>query len=526
MEKKAIIDFWKKWSKLSYLRPIWRKTRFNAKCDKWKCELAMDQYDGKIFGIEINAIEARKRDQKEKEKEQEKRIEALKWKEEIVMNLECQIWNSCADLDINLQCIGWMKTFWFDCLAKWILEQSTCPNWRKELTRDNIRPNKEWKRFINILETEPEKPLWEVHQKEWKLYWTEWFSYIWCKWMNNKTHLDHNIVYNEDLYKEILMKAKNELVENESVIKWLQESKKKEEIQKELNSKIFNKAIVSIDNQLFGAKNQLKKDFVNHSKLNIDLLRSGSNELNLIEGTIKRYQDTNDWNLIYKISKTLISNKDLRNGSKKYLENPHEISQRYDFLVYEEPISYIFSFWASTLKENKDFTISLDGNPNVDIVVLKETEEKYTSIGAKIKGDTEFKWYAKLELDINSFWYLRNNQINYIYSDDEPENFSSLKLKVAKNELSEKSKLNFKLYLFKINNKIETAISKTQEYLFGLINQRITQNKASSDKKLNKNDKKLNKIEVKKCNDDWENFQPQKFFVDLNVDRIRQVKNN
>ena len=168
MDRQRIVDFCLKWGELTELRILQIDNDVVVVWIKCNTESYMDEYTGTLFGIEIDDIRARKRDKKRRMKEQEKRIEALSWKDEIVRNLQCQIWLNCADLEVNLQCINWMKTYWFDCLIKWLLENSACPNWRTLLTRDNIKPNKEWKRFIDILEIK-QKSLYEILIKKYEI---------------------------------------------------------------------------------------------------------------------------------------------------------------------------------------------------------------------------------------------------------------------------------------------------------------------------------------------------------------------
>ena len=191
-----IFDFW------VYCRKLVKLTYPNNKPENWKVtwaiwneESLLRKYDGKLFGFEIKDSEKKKREEKEKRKNNEKTFDELKWMKESKIEFECQIWSLQIDIDKNLQCLAWSQTFWFDWLISWMFNNSTCPNWRWELTKEQIRPNTEIKRQIREFNNKNQAyPTCNEHKLNWEVYWTVWNSFVWAKWIASNVHKHHEFI--------------------------------------------------------------------------------------------------------------------------------------------------------------------------------------------------------------------------------------------------------------------------------------------------------------------------------------------
>ena len=150
MEKTSeIIDFWAFWGRLAKLTyPSENPVGWKATWTIWKEQFPKDKYTGKIFGFQIDIDDKKKRERKEENKELNYNTMGAGWKESDDEDYEWQIWSLKIDLDKNLQCLSWSQTFCFDWLVNWIYRNSTWPNWRKNLDKEQIRPNTEIKRQV------------------------------------------------------------------------------------------------------------------------------------------------------------------------------------------------------------------------------------------------------------------------------------------------------------------------------------------------------------------------------------------
>ena len=263
MKRRNINDFWVFWGKLTVLEIRQRKKKWIVNCRKCNRNSSIHLYNEKIFGVDIRVTGDRKRDLKKKNKEHEERLKKLSYREEIERNLQWQIWWSYADLDINLQWLTWLKTFWFDWLIKWIFHNSTCPNWREEITQFNIRPNKEWRKVIDILDIQSkrqEKYIWNKHHRDCDLYWTICRLYIWNSWIASQVHINHRIIENCDVMKELKLLESNDLSDI-TITERHGDSIEINEFLKQVNLKILFESLMYILSWIAKRINYLNNDF-------------------------------------------------------------------------------------------------------------------------------------------------------------------------------------------------------------------------------------------------------------------------
>ena len=144
----SITDFCRECDKLAKLTYLSEESQ-NCKVIWSICKEAslLRKYDGKLFNIDIEAAKKKKREQKEERKAKEVDFDNLILSEDFRRNFEWQIWNLTINFDENLQCLSCTNTFWFSWLIGWISNNPSWPNWRWEMKKSNIRPNKEIKKL-------------------------------------------------------------------------------------------------------------------------------------------------------------------------------------------------------------------------------------------------------------------------------------------------------------------------------------------------------------------------------------------
>ena len=161
-------------------------------------------------------------------------------------------------------------------------------------------------------------------------------------------------------------------------------------------------------------------------------------------------------------------------------ENPDEISEDINndlFITREKDIKYTFTYLASNLCNKESDTLSLNGNPNIEIIVFKGSSDKEASIRARIKEDTEIKYYAKLELETNDIWEVRKNEIKDIYSNIILEELCKLNLWIKEKELIVDKELIFHLTLFEIDDKIKETKKYYKSLLLEMLKNNYLENK-------------------------------------------------
>ena len=473
MNKRFILDFCVYWGKLARLIQVPRKNGCMAKWNKCGLESVMSRYKGKIFGIDIKIKKIlKKREKKDKRKEQEGWFEGLAWKEAIERRLEWKIWSNHVDLDVNLQWLTCTNTFWFDCLTKWMYLKSTCPMWKTQLNQLNIRPNKEWKQIINILEVEPQKPKqpeWIWHKQDSKLFWTTWCSFICHKWIVSKTHNEHNIIENEDVVKELQTKWTNELLENRTFTKKIQNYIKGENFCKELNQLIFDSSAETICNLLANMKSSFAENLARLSKSNSQELGTAINSLKLNESTIKSFNAKNDLSSVTQVSKALVENINIKKESEKSIENYRIESKRYNLLFEESPTEYAFSYFTSNLNAEGNDKLKVGRNPTIEVWIVKKNSENKTVVWARINDETKSQWTLKIALEENNFCIIKNNNMVLLNSNDGLTDICKLEMKVSKWGMILNHELKFKLFFLKIDDKIKENMKTNNKILIEAI---------------------------------------------------------
>ena len=247
MNQPNICDFWIYWKRFARLNFVQGNNQ-NVVWTNCNLESAKEGYTWMFFGFNIGVWKKkfRKRDLKKIEKIKEERgnqIKALHCSEEMKKNLICNIWHFYVDLDWNLQCIQWTKTYWFYWLIRRIFNYPKCPNCKTEITKDKIQPNIEWKKYTHTSEVESKNALWKNHQKEWMFFWVEWWSYICNKWIVSKIHNDHKVIENQDVVELLQYKLNSKLSENQSARDKLRKWAEEESLSNEINLKTIDEAV-------------------------------------------------------------------------------------------------------------------------------------------------------------------------------------------------------------------------------------------------------------------------------------------
>ena len=207
MEKNisSITDFCRECDKLATLTYLSEEPQ-NCKVTWSICneESLLRKYDGKLFNINIE--DAKKREQKEERKTKVVDFDNLILSEDFRKKFEWQIWNLTIDFDENLQCLSCSKTFWFSWLIDWITKNSSWPNWRWEMKKSNIRPNKEIKKQANCFDNNNdilEYPKCSDHTKNWELHWTNCYKFICAIWIMSDRHEAHVLIESKEAMKRI-----------------------------------------------------------------------------------------------------------------------------------------------------------------------------------------------------------------------------------------------------------------------------------------------------------------------------------
>ena len=147
----SIIDFWRRWNYLSTLKYRCGKNSVQSKevvvCDICKKESYAKYYSKVLFDIGIPQHSRNKRLTKEEIKAKQEYEDTFNVSDDIKKIFKCSIWEQLTDLDKNLQCNSWLKTYWFNWLIWELLDSSKCPFWYKNINKNDLQVNKEWKKI-------------------------------------------------------------------------------------------------------------------------------------------------------------------------------------------------------------------------------------------------------------------------------------------------------------------------------------------------------------------------------------------
>ena len=150
MEKEVLTDFWEWWDKLASLEVEEEKDKDDMEVVKWsRCNQIslLARYSGKMYGIDIDRYKRKWIKTKMSINEYIEEFGIFYINEDIKENLEWQLWSNYIDLETNLQCILWERTFCFDCILEWMNTNSSWPNWGQELKKSDLKPNNELIRY-------------------------------------------------------------------------------------------------------------------------------------------------------------------------------------------------------------------------------------------------------------------------------------------------------------------------------------------------------------------------------------------
>ena len=258
-----MIDFWVYCKFLSTLSQSNKsKNKLTVTWSNWGRHSSSELYKGQIFGVTIDLNRQKKRKIKESRKQYEDIMDIMNMDEKN-NTLKCIICDQYVDLDTNLQWLEWSKTYCFYCLINHIYLKKNWPNWKIELDRDRIRPNKELGKLIKILRSkiEIEKfPPCEEHGKEWMFHWEEWESFLWNIWMIPWVRKEHNVLDNESAFKYFTKEVVNRLHGGKSVFKKRRNAIDEIRYGELINQLIFDEAFKWIIVKMIHVKDEFKEE--------------------------------------------------------------------------------------------------------------------------------------------------------------------------------------------------------------------------------------------------------------------------
>ena len=119
------------------------------------------------------------------------------------------------------------------------------------MDKSTIRPNKEWKKVVDIMEREAKTnkdPIWEEHKQEWKIFWNSWQICIWHKWILSKIHNGHEWLDNDVAINKLHKRVKEVLSVKNSALKLNEDALRTIDNSKILNKKIHSECLYSYQN--------------------------------------------------------------------------------------------------------------------------------------------------------------------------------------------------------------------------------------------------------------------------------------
>ena len=419
----TIIDFCIKWNQLSELKQIRNINTFHdeVRWGKWDKRSRFSYYTKVFYGHAIKQTYDSENNSEDSEKEEIPN--AVLQNDEVKQIIECLVWHNSIDIDVNLQWLSCSKTFCFDWLMRWMLERSSCPNWRTALTKSGIHPNKEWKKFIEILMKIPKYPQWKEHNEEATLYWKNWSLDVCSDWIINKKHDNHELMTNKErsniLHKEIEQKLSTNNIINDidstynNVVTLKEYWYLKEQISKDALESLYQ-SINEAWKEINFETNEFLTNYVDSAKNTQKYLKKN-------KAWMTKFLDSNDPSLITEASIALEKIDDLSSGLSRKLEEGFEKLEGSDqFWFNHKLIEGKFSMLLSKLiqKAHKFIPLKKESEECLVLMLLR-SEVNQINIFANFVEKYKSKWYMKLELEENKFCKLASNDIKeYDFTQD------------------------------------------------------------------------------------------------------------
>ena len=482
----SIVDFCVKWRKLSRLQLIRKENNLTGDViwEKWNKKSESSCYTMKFHGIKIDQPNTFEGIIKRESSSNPKIFNDTIGNQEIQQSLQWQIWFNAIDPYVNLQWGSCSKTYWFTWLMNWMLEWSTWPNWRINLTKSIVHPNRDWKNFAEILMNGSMKKrdyLWNEHKEESSLFCLNWDWYIWAKWIINQRHYKHKLVESK-LISDILQKQANKLLEtSDVVINSCQNNFEYLESNLEVKEKIVKDVYEPLIRSLNEAWKELNGQNNNMEVLNkqlLDIQRDKSQSMVLI----KYYCDSKDPSLMPRFSKALkeVDNLNLKASSLslslKIEEKKFDIQK-----IFDDEFEITFSVPLKKLA-CQDETCVIFKNKIGHFAQLFLCKSEDDTIGISLSFDEKYqsKYYLKIELEKNMFCKLLSKNVKEFDLWKEPKIVNRIKLvsKIKTNNNSKK--LNFKVNFWR-------TCEKTEEYKNDIYNYILNKLKSHNEKEESNN---------------------------------------
>ena len=211
--------------------------------------------------------------------------------------------------------------FCAEWLVEWMLQNQTWPHWRKGLNSSNVIKDREWRRFMTYLDaqtTKSNQPIWEKHQLQVSIYWTDWVWWIWSKCVTSKVHNGHDLIDYEDSLSHLQKIVDNELWDENSLLKDLYNNISNIENWRSVNERIIARVIQNLVEEIMRLGKDaltLNEEFYDSHKNrlqdNLEKWKSHENLLNF-------FKEINVLDFWDKASKSILDSKNLKFEIIKY----------------------------------------------------------------------------------------------------------------------------------------------------------------------------------------------------------------
>ena len=461
-----IIDFWVYWNRLVKLTyPSYRPKDCMATCTNWNEQSKLKIYEGKIFEFPI--IINKKSRQKEEVNEKSIDISNSKLKEEIEERLEWQIWSLQIDLEKNLQWLYWSRTFCFDWLIWWIYTNSTCPNWRIVLRKDQIRPNNELRRFIGMMEDKRNKSmnvLCKTHNVECSFIWESCDILIWNKCIVQQSHKDHNVAEIEDSINDLISKTTEDLSNNESELRLKKEATNSALFLEQTNNNIFETILSCISQSIDNIGKEFKEKMKPLTETRIKYEKSIT-EFETNEELFNLFKNTKDVNLIEKVSKSFKEVKWIKKEHENFQSKIYEEIKHSEALKIKNWNWNWFSIHVSKLFSWNKEEIKLSNNSYISITFLNEKLDNEADILINSNDMSASQIYWSLVLEENIFCSFSKRAIKKVSVSPDPVKYGKLKLKMKPDVYKDSDTANFWFLLWECDKDFNSNIIKIEEHI-------------------------------------------------------------
>ena len=406
-----ILEFWTDCKRFSILRYSDKNKNGDTYViwDICKHLTLLIDYQNSIFSQNHEKNRPRKRVVKEMNKIHSF-IEDLNWKEEIKYDLEWPICSELVDLDNNLKWSMWSKIYWSDCLINWMLKSSSWPYWSEKMSKSTVIKDRDWKKFVKYIEAEKNQsknPIWNKHKIEWTMYWTDWFSLIWYKWITSKAHNNHNIIDYEDVPSQAQAIADNLMSDDKSSLKDRMFNIKMIESWRLVSRKITEEASIFIHEMVEKASNKCNKDNDHCYSLKKSKLNKGIEKWVEINDLQTKFKKTKDMRLFNEVLDSASKSKELMKDNNQNRDNCIKYLNQEGLFSIDRPNNIKFKCLVSdNMNKIIDLNIPEFSQDNKTKVIFSEEFSDIIIISLSLINPVKNKYYLKLELEENQLVYL------------------------------------------------------------------------------------------------------------------------